>query len=151
LSSLSLFLTAYRVAHIHHSGLRRKQANSAAKLRKRVGNNIDAVSIGSLMAEGASAYLSAAGANQGAALLGLGAAARRFPAWLIGHALDHHHEQYPAFIPTAQPAHSPALQVIANFDRPTQSQEFGFNMHSPLGHAWLCRRRKSTRHSGLAC
>ena len=46
--------------------------------------------------------------------------------------LDHYHEQYPAFIPTAQPAHSPATQVIAHLDRPTQSQEFGFNLHSPL-------------------
>jgi hypothetical protein len=51
---------------------------------------------------------------------------------VIGHALDHHHEQDPAFIPTAQPAHPPAIQVIANLDRPIKSKELGFHLHSPL-------------------
>jgi hypothetical protein len=67
-----------------------------------------------------------------AAALRQRAATRRFPAWRIGHALDHHYKQYPAFIPPAQPAHAPAIQVIAHLHRPKQSQELGFNMHSPL-------------------
>ncbi len=61
-----------------------------------------------------------------------GAAARRFPVWSVGNSLDHHLEQYPAFIPPARPAHPPAIQVIAKRDRPAKPQEFRFNMHSPL-------------------
>jgi hypothetical protein len=79
----------------------------------------------------------AASLRQGAATT-----TQRFPAWLIGHALDHHHEQYTAFIPSAQPAHAPAIQVITNLDRPAEPQELRLNMHSPLRTCMSLQRRE---------
>jgi hypothetical protein len=114
----ALFLTACRVAHIHHSGSRHKQGNSAAKCA----GNIDVVSMGSLMAEGAIILAPPSRKPKPRGWVWLPevqrclraqTAARRLPAWAIGHALDHYHEQGPAFIPTAQPAHPPAIHLIA--------------------------------------
>ena len=84
--------------------------------------------IGSLMPEGA-LTLALPSRTKGEGLsvlpevrrcLGARTAAQGFRAWLIGHALDHHHEQYTAFIPPAQPAHTPAIQVNAHLDRPAK-------------------------------
>jgi len=58
-----------------------------------------------------------------------GAAAWRFHAC---NPLYHHDEQHVTFIPPAQPAHAPAINVIAQLDRPEKPQELRFNMHSPL-------------------
>jgi hypothetical protein len=87
-----------------------------------------------------------------AAFLRQGAATRRFPAWSIRNSLDHHDEQYTAFIPSAQPAHAPPIQVIAHLDRPAKPQELRLNMHSRSGHACLSTDEKSTpRSMGLHC
>src|ERR1700680_4165109 len=74
------------------------------------------------------------------AFLRPGPATRRFSAGHVGNALDHHHEQHSAFIPPAQPAHAPAIQVIAKLDRLEKPQELRFNMHSPLR---TCMARQS--------
>ena len=73
-----------------------------------------------------------ASAGRDRRLLRQGTAKRRFPAWSIGNSLDHHHEQYTAFIPPAQPAHAPAIEVIAYLNCPAKPQELRLNMHSPL-------------------
>src|SRR6202162_3761098 len=69
-----------------------------------------------------------------------GPAARRFRAGHAGNALDHHDEQHAAFIPPTQPAHAPAINVIAELDRLEKPQELRFNMHSPLR---TCMARQS--------
>jgi hypothetical protein len=49
--------------------------------------------------------------------LGARTAAWRFPARLIGHALDHHHEQYPRFPPALAPILLPDLVRHPNWPR----------------------------------
>jgi hypothetical protein len=38
----------------------------------------------------------------------------------VGNPLGHHDEQHPAFIPPAQPANAPAINVIAKLDGPEE-------------------------------
>jgi hypothetical protein len=48
-----------------------------------------------------------------------------------------------AFIPPTQPAHAPAIQVIANLDRPAKPQELRFYVHS------LAEARSQRRSMGF--
>ena len=52
---------------------------------------------------------------------------------------DHHDIKDAAFVPTSQPAHTPAFNLIAHSDRFNQAQELRFNLHSEqlfLNRAW---------------
>jgi hypothetical protein len=50
----------------------------------------------------------------------------------FGYALNHHYEQDAAFVPPSEPAHSPAINVIAHLNGPEKAQVLCFNVHSPL-------------------
>jgi HD-like signal output (HDOD) protein len=56
-----------------------------------------------------------------------------FPA--LFRAIRHHHEKHPAFVPTAQSADAPAINVIANSDFSEELQKLSLNSHG--AHAWL--------------
>ena len=42
----------------------------------------------------------------------------------------HHHEADVAFVPTAEPAHAPALDAVAQGHRLEEAEEFGLDQHS---------------------
>jgi hypothetical protein len=43
--------------------------------------------------------------------------------------LDHHNEKDPALVPTANPAHTPAVDAVAQGHRLEQAQELGFKLY----------------------
>jgi hypothetical protein len=48
--------------------------------------------------------------------------------------LHHHDENYAALVPSANPAHTPPVDAIAQVGEPEQAQELGFHFHS---HPWI--------------
>jgi hypothetical protein len=59
--------------------------------------------------------------------------------------LYHHDEQHVALIPPAQPAYLPAINVIAQLDRPKKPQESRVNLHSALRTCMALPEAKSQR------
>jgi hypothetical protein len=49
---------------------------------------------------------------------------------IAGHPLDHHDKHHPAFIPTAQPTHSPAVDLIPQPRFSEKSQVLRFYAHN---------------------
>jgi hypothetical protein len=43
--------------------------------------------------------------------------------------MDNHHENNPAFVPPANPADAPAINVIANGDFSEKPQKLSLNLH----------------------
>jgi hypothetical protein len=43
--------------------------------------------------------------------------------------LDHHNEDHSAFVPTANPAHPPFIDAVADSNGLEQSQKLGLNFH----------------------
>jgi hypothetical protein len=60
----------------------------------------------------------------------------------VGNALDHDDEEHAMFIPSTQPAHPPAINVIAPCNRSPQPQKFRFNAHSPRRTCMARQRRE---------
>ncbi len=46
--------------------------------------------------------------------------------------LHHHHEHDSAFVPAAEPAHSPIIDAIAQRHRSAKAKEFGLKVHGYL-------------------
>jgi hypothetical protein len=57
--------------------------------------------------------------------------------------LDHHNEDHSAFVPTAHPAHAPAIDSIAEGGRLEQAWELGLNFHSDPSMALSARTVKA--------
>ena len=51
--------------------------------------------------------------------------------------LDHHDEENSAFVPTANPAHTPAIDPIPDGGWLEEAQELGLNIHSDPSMALL--------------
>ena len=61
--------------------------------------------------------------------------------------LDHHYEEHSAFIPTADPAHTPTINAITEGRGFEQAQELGFNFH---GTQKCCSDRLEVQRGGAA-
>src|SRR5437870_881465 len=80
----------------------------------------------------------------------------RLPAF----SLHHHDDEDSAFVPTAEPAHSPIIDAIAHCHRLTKPKELGLNVHgcssphtsmAPVGEGGQGRRRRIARGCTATC
>ena len=58
---------------------------------------------------------------------------------LLVFSLHHHDEEDSAFVPAAEPAHSPIIDMIAQRRRLAKPKELGLNVHGALPHASMAR------------
>ena len=64
--------------------------------------------------------------------------------------LDHHDEENPAFVPTADPANAPAIDSIAEGGRLEEPQELGLDFHASPSMAPLAQTVKAGLFAGLS-
>jgi hypothetical protein len=68
--------------------------------------------------------------------------------------LNHHHEDYAALVPSANPTHTPPVDAITDAGTLEQTQELGFYFHSHLWIAlflWTVKAAAYLRRSSSLC
>jgi hypothetical protein len=64
--------------------------------------------------------------------------------------LDHHDEENPAFVPTTDPTHAPAIDAIAEGGGCEQAQEVSLNFHGIHELLWRTGQSRRVVLAGLS-